>query len=178
MVGTLRKSPPMDRRPSSCLITKAPPLNTGTTISISREPHREQTSRSFQLRTGGSCAVAGGRRTRASRRSASVERFCANTHRGDYRRMPANRQHARQRGHGYRAGNHPRSSDGMRPESQVRNGLAAGGGSLERTRLWTPNFPASWEITGNFLRFGSSAPYTVGKAAAESGSYGPIPYAV
>src|SRR5580704_6213082 len=84
MVGTLRKSPPMDRRPSSCLITKLHRSTPGRTISISREPHCEQTSRSFQSRTGGSCAVKGGRRTRASRRSASVERFCANAHLGDY----------------------------------------------------------------------------------------------
>jgi hypothetical protein len=37
--------------------------------------------------------------------------------------------------------------------------------------LEPPQFPASWENTGNFIRFWRSAAHTVGKQAVESASY-------
>src|SRR5712671_3556373 len=66
----------------------------------------------------------------------------------------------------------------MRPESQVRTGLRAGGGSHERTRLWTPpNFPASRENAGNFIGSGLGGASAAVKRGTKSESYGPIPYA-
>ena len=60
-------------------------------------------------------------------------------------------------------------------ENQVRSGLAAGGGSHERTRLWTPGFPASWENTGNFLRRASILHHIAIKRRVVSSTCWPIP---
>jgi DNA (cytosine-5)-methyltransferase 1 len=59
--------------------------------------------------------------------------------------------------------------------SQVRSRLAGGGGSHERTRLWTPGFPASWENTGNFLRRASTLHHIAIKRRVVSSTCWPIP---
>jgi hypothetical protein len=59
----------------------------------------------------------------------------------------------------------------------VRSGLAAGGGSLKRTRLFDPRFPASRENTGNFGCRGLRRRLSAQNPATLSVLYGVIPYA-
>src|SRR5712671_5634614 len=70
----------------------------------------------------------------------------------------------------------PTVIDGCAPESLVRTRLPAGGGSHERTRLWTPGFPASWENTGNFLRRTSILHHIAIKRRVVSSTWWRIPW--
>jgi len=65
--------------------------------------------------------------------------------------------------------------EGNPPNVAVRSGLAGGGGSHERTRLWTAGFPASWENTGNFLRRASTLHHIAIKRRVVSSTCWPIP---
>jgi hypothetical protein len=72
----------------------------------------------------------------------------------------------------------PRTFPRFPPENEVRSGLSAGGGSHERTRLWSSKFPASWENTGNFVRQGLGVRLLASNRISIPTGYDAIPYAI